>query len=491
MTTVLARRFLAEFARRPVNLILLVVVPVVFVALSAGVWAKFGQMVGTAIDPTSLVAATGGWAAAFLAGMAGYFHVSGARDADRRLATAGAPTSRIVAARMMSGLVLAAVGVAASLAALAVRTGIGDTPRTIAATAMFAAIYLAIGAVVGVLVRDEVNGAVVILFIWMVDVFLGPGMAGGDHLATRFLPTHFVTMLMTGAVPDHAGPLGNAGAALAWTGAALLTSLAVYAAGTRPGNRPEQPWWTGAAGRLAAGLRYGWREYRRNIVLWALLVVAPAYLIALSFAVTPVKPAPLTLGDTTTVVSRENLHGLIMIPITVALLAGTAGVFVVLGSAEADRRLVLAGFRPREVLGARLGVLTGAATLTTAASLIPVAAYYQPASWALVTGASLLTALTYAMIGVLVGPIVGRLGGFFVMFLLAFIDPGLGQDYLLGDPPSWATYLPAHGPVQALLHGGFTGTTDSHGLLLGLAWLTGITLAAVVVFHRTARPQHT
>ncbi|WP_236581693.1 MULTISPECIES: hypothetical protein [Rhodococcus] len=41
---------------------------------------------------------------------------------------------------------------------MAARTGIGDLGRAIAGTLMFAVIYLAIGALVGAVVRNPVNG---------------------------------------------------------------------------------------------------------------------------------------------------------------------------------------------------------------------------------------------------------------------------------------------------------------------------------------------
>ena len=43
----------------------------------------------------------------------------------------------------------------------------------IVGTLMFALIYLAIGALVGAAVSNPVNGAVVILLIWLIDVSSG------------------------------------------------------------------------------------------------------------------------------------------------------------------------------------------------------------------------------------------------------------------------------------------------------------------------------
>lgn len=163
MTTVLAWRNLVEYARRPLNLILLAVVPVVFVSLSAGVIADFARILGGEAGVGQLEVTTAGWAAAFLAGVAAFFHVNGSRSADRRLASADGSSVRVVTVRLGSSLLLAAVATAGALLALALRTDIVDVPRAVGATGMFAIIYLGIGASVGALVRSEINGSLVIV----------------------------------------------------------------------------------------------------------------------------------------------------------------------------------------------------------------------------------------------------------------------------------------------------------------------------------------
>jgi len=328
MTATLAGRYLAEYGRRPVNLALLIVVPLVFVVLSAGVVADFAKLLGATGGGAALEATTAGWAAAFLAGMAGFFHVGSSRAADRRLALTGMSTWRIVAARLASGLALALAAAASALVALALRTGIADVPRTLAATTMFALVYLGIGVAVGAVVRDEVNGSLVVLSVWMIDVFLGPSMVGGDALITRVFPTHFVSLVMTDASTGHAGPLGNGGAAVAWTVGALGLAAAIFAATSRPTRTRARTGQVGPLGRVGAGLRYGFREYRRNVVLWVLLIAMPGAFITLSFAITPDSPARVTSGATSRIVSMIDLHGATMVPITVGFLAGLAGLFV-------------------------------------------------------------------------------------------------------------------------------------------------------------------
>lgn len=495
MTGVLTWRYLTEYARRPLNLVLLVVVPVVFVAMSAGALADFARILGGEAGLGQLEAATAGWAAAFLAGVAGFFHVTGSRGADRRLAAAGSGTGRVVTARVTSSLLLATMAAAGALIALAVRTDVTDMGRAIASTAMFAIIYLGIGIAVGSWVRSEVNGSLVIIFVWMFDVFLGPAMGQTDTLVTRFFPSHFPTLVMLDAATTHAGALGDLGASVAWTLGAVAIAVASLFISTRPVRNSHGTRAIGGLARTLTGLRYAWKEYRRNVALWVLLVGLPLFFITLSIAVTPDDPAPVELvenGQTAiSILSMTDVHGAVMVAITVAFLAGLAGLFVLLGSAEGDRRLVLAGFKPREVLASRLGVITLAAALVSAVSLAVTAFSFEPAVWLTFAGATLVVAVTYALIGVVVGPVVGRLGGLYLMFLLPFLDVGLAQNVMFdAAPPRWATWMPAHGAVRVLIDGAFTPAFDEFGgLTLALTWLIGLTAAATVIFHRTSAPR--
>lgn len=57
-------------------------------------------------------------------------------------------------------------------------------------------------------------------------------------------------------------------------------------------------------------------------------------------------------------------------------------------------------------------------------------------------------------------------------------------------PPSWARFAPGYGAVRVLVDGAFTADFDeTRGLLLALAWFAAITVAALLVFHRLARPR--
>ena len=93
------------------------------------------------------------------------------------------------------------------------------------------------------------------------------------------------------------------------------------------------------------------------------------------------------------------------------------------------------------------------------------------------------------MIGVLVGPLTGRLGGLYLILLLAFIDVGLGQNIMVpAGPPAWGAFLPARGASRVMIDGAFTYRFDEFGyLFLGLAWLAAFSVATLSVYQRRTR----
>ncbi|MFF4567336.1 ABC transporter permease [Streptomyces sp. NPDC001435] len=486
------RRFLAEAARTPVNLLVLVLVPVVFVVVAARPLADAAELLGGTGGP-AVQSATAGWAAGFIAAIAMYFQVRAARAADRRLVLAGLTTHRLVAARMATGLVLALLATAAALLALQLRTGLGDAPgRVLAGTLMYALIYLAIGALIGATVTSPVNGTVLVLFVWILDVFFGPVMGAADRAATRVLPTHFVTLWMVDLPSGHGGRIGDLGWALIWAAAATAVSWMVITTTSRVARprRHARPGSTTA--QLAAGVRTGLREAGRNRVLWMLLIAVPVLFILLTVATTPEESTSLTVREGgRTLLQRAwlpDIHGGTMAPIAIASLATLAGLFTVLDARAGDQRLSLAGFRPAALLASRMTVVVLGALLATAASLAVTATVFDARQWGLYITANVLIALTYGLVGVLLGPLFGRVGGVLIAFLVPFIDLGIEQSPMLRPaPPGWAHALPGYGATRVLIDAALTPTFDETGpLLFALAWLTGLTLAAAILFRRTA-----
>ncbi len=504
MTPRLTIAWLREYVRRPLNVALLILVPVVFVLLSAGALANFADVLAGGTNRDSVELATAGWAASILAGVGAFFHVAGSRHADRRLASTGMRLADVVGSRVLSSAILGLLAVVASVVALWLRVDVVDPTRVIVATLLSAAIYVGIGITVGAFVRSEFNGSLAIVFAWMFDVFFGPAM-GGTAPVLRVFPLHYPTLILTDATSTQSGIFGNIGLSIVWAIGSLVVGVVALAFTTAPRRRaarrsvpvaaavettPEVPSRSPGWVRRVAALRAAGIELRRMPAMWLLVVGLPVAFISASIAVTPNTPTMVSLREGgRTVISAiplSSVHGAIMVPITVGFLASLAGLFVVLDSAEADRRLSLTSLRAGEILSARMVVVAGAALLATAVSLGVTAVDFTPQQWGGFVLANVLVALTYGAIGVLVGPIFGRLGGLYLLLVLPFIDIGVAQNPMFdAAPPAWGRYLPSHGAVRVLIDAAFTPSFDETGaVVLAVAWLVGLVGLAAVAFHR-------
>jgi hypothetical protein len=492
-TLLFVRGFLADYVRNPVNLLLLAVVPVVFVFVVAGAMADAAKLLDGPGGP-AVQTATAGWVAGFLIAIGMYFSTAATRSVDRRVVIAGMRPARLVAARLGTGFILALLAVAVAVTALAVRNGIDAPARVLSGTVMFAVIYLAIGTLVGALVPNPVNGTVVVLFVWILDVFFGPAMGARDLVATRWLPTHFVTLWMVDLPSGHGGRVGDLGWAMVWTGAAVVGAWALTSVRLRQAH-PRRHLRAGSVlVQLAAASRAAWRDSRRNPALWALFVVVPVVFILTADAVTPDDPIVLTVTEygsrSARVFNMADVHGATMAPIAVASLATLIGLFTVLDSRNGDRRAAIAGLRPGALLAARLGLLSITALLATAASLAVTALVFDATRWPIYAAANVLIAFTYALIGALLAPVFGRVGGVFIAFLLPFLDVGVMQSPMLNpEPTRLAQLLPGYGGSRILLDGALTDHFDeTRPLLVGLIWLIALLIAVAVVYHRTTTP---
>jgi hypothetical protein len=492
-TQVYVRRFLSDYARNPVNLLLLVVVPTVFVVVVAGSMANAAKLLGGVGGP-AVETASAGWAAAFLAGIAMYFQTAATRDVDRRLVIAGLSARRLVLARLSTGLTLAVLASTAALLALAGRTGIDHPVRVVVGTLMFAIIYVAVGALVGSFASNPVNGTVIVLFVWILDVFFGPAMGAADRIATRGLPTHFVTLWMVDLPSGHGGELGDLGWGISWTLAAVLVAWTLVARRTAVAHPRRRRAANPRQLQQAAALRAAWRDARRNPVQWVLFVVVPVVFILTAEAVTPDKPITLTLREHgrsfPQTFGMPAVHGATMAPIAIASLAALVGLFGLLDSRAGDRRAALAGLTPRALFTARVGVLALMTLAATAVSLATTALVFDARRWPTYAAANLLIGGTYALIGALLAIPFGRVGGVFIAFLLPFLDVGIVQSPMLHSAPTTVSrFLPGYGGSRVLLDGALTrGFDETVPLLIGAGWLAALLALVGLVYARTTRP---
>lgn len=482
----LSKTWLVDYARRPLNVALVILVPVVLVSLTAGTLAEFARLLGGSAG-TGSEAVTAVWAAAVLSGVAGFFQVSGSRTPDRRLAAARGRASGVVASRVFSTLAISALAIVGALLALRLRFDAAWTPHVVAATVVAALTYAGLGVLVGALVRSEFNGSLIMVFLWIFDVFFGPAM-GIEATVTRILPLHFPTRIATDGL---SGSPNAVQFSVMWAALALAAAGFALAATTRQ-NRLSGPRSVGVGARLWAGLAAAFRELRRMPSLWVLVAGLPVLFISASIAITPADPTPVKLTEgsrvLTELIPMSEVHGAIMVPITVAILAALAGLFVVLDAAEADRRLSLTRFTSGEILTVRMAAVLVASMVATAVSIAVTAVSFSPRGWLMFIVANLMVAVTYALIGAIVGPLLGRLGGLYVLLILPFLDLGVAQNPMFdAAPPGWAVLLPGFGAVRVMNDAAFTASFDDwFGLWLALAWLAAIGVVAWFAFRKVA-----
>ena len=216
-----ARLFVREQLRSPMTLVLFLALPVVFVTAAAAVLGPFAKALGGSASGHAATALGAGWAAAFLAGALGFFQTVSSREADQRLALAGLGAAHTAVARLASAFSLALTVSATSLLALWADQGTTHPAHTALAILAFASIYLAIGIAVGTVVHDALAGSLAVVFIFILDVFSGPGMAKSAHgLSAVLSPSRKAAELLLSAGAGQNSSTGD------WIAVAISTAVA-------------------------------------------------------------------------------------------------------------------------------------------------------------------------------------------------------------------------------------------------------------------------
>jgi ABC-2 type transport system permease protein len=227
----------------------------------------------------------------------------------------------------------------------------------------------------------------------------------------------------------------------------------------------------------------GIREYRRTPVLLALLIAIPVYVIGVFQVVIPETELKLQLASGTTITATAgNLIGILMTPAAGALIGGITGLFVMQMTRGTDERLVVSGYRPHQVVLARLGLLGVVGILVTVVSTTTLfLTGFVPESVGWFVLATLLATLIYGLIGILVGSVLDTLAGVYLLLFAPMIDLFLFQNPLATETSTLSTYLPGHFPMRLAMDAAFTESIDVEVVvwsLVVLAVLSGVTIAA-------------
>jgi hypothetical protein len=176
----MTRVFAREQLRAPFTLALLVVIPALFVVSAAGALSDFASALGGSLAGDAAVGLSAGWAAALISGALGFFQAASSRGADRRLALAELGPARVALSRIVASVGVAFIAATAAFIALLLRVDVAHPLHAAVAVLAFALLYLAIGVLVGSLIAAPLEGSLLVVFIFLLDAFAGPGMSGGS-----------------------------------------------------------------------------------------------------------------------------------------------------------------------------------------------------------------------------------------------------------------------------------------------------------------------
>jgi hypothetical protein len=218
--------------RRPLVLILLVVVPLWVVTWSVAITQPTPRQIdlpGGAVVTTTMKALHGpgmaGMMAAFVAALVGVFVMQSALQGDRRLVVAGFRPGETVLARLVVLAAATFIAVLVSAAAMAISFTPGSWPSAVAALALVALIYAAIGALAGALL-DKLAATYLILFLVMTDsIVQSPMFHAKPGRLAWLLPGYGPDRLLyAGSFSNSFHAVGELLISLGWT-AALATGV--------------------------------------------------------------------------------------------------------------------------------------------------------------------------------------------------------------------------------------------------------------------------
>lgn len=180
-----------QYVRQPVNLFLLAILPPLFIVAMGSAIGTFSDVLGGNLNERAGTGLAGVWAASLLAGAATFFILRTSVRTDGRLIVAGLRPSSLGLAHVATALALAIITTSVSVAVLIVSQDVSKPTELFGAILLAALIYAAIGAGLAWFIEDDMAGSFVIIFVFMLDAFVGGPLAGAGGWFVGLYPIHF------------------------------------------------------------------------------------------------------------------------------------------------------------------------------------------------------------------------------------------------------------------------------------------------------------
>jgi hypothetical protein len=246
---------------------------------------------------------------------------------------------------------------------------------------------------------------------------------------------------------------------------------------------------------VATGALMTVRELLRNRVVLIMLFVIPSVFYTLVALTTPDRPIAFKLAsvseDTFVSVSQKS-ESLVFIGLAaVGFLTSFVAMTLIRRDVDVNRRLVVCGYRPSELVVSKLAVLVGVILVVALFVSTALLVFFRPDHFALTAVGLILVGWVYGAYGLLVGALFRReLEAVLFIALLANIDAGWLQNpiyYADAQNTEIIRALPAYFPSQVSMVAAFSDHPVTIPVLASIGYGLGLLVLALIV-HRWRMP---
>jgi ABC-2 type transport system permease protein len=248
---------------------------------------------------------------------------------------------------------------------------------------------------------------------------------------------------------------------------------------------------TMATRRYLTAARYALLAQARNRLALGLLIAFVPLWYAIGYAIATDDAIDFRFRATGVFLHVNSRH-LILITqglTAITLIVGFMLFVAVRKNTAFDHRLVLCGYPQVTLILAKLTVLVVVALLVASYASVVLLCFWRPDHLPLVWLGFFGAALTYGGLGLLLGVLVrSELEGFFVIIMVSLIDTEIQNP--LGNPvanTNVVAALPAHGPMQIAVAGGFTHEIPWRYILLPIGWVALLVILGLAIFTARTR----
>ena len=247
---------------------------------------------------------------------------------------------------------------------------------------------------------------------------------------------------------------------------------------------------------VATGALMTVRELMRNRLVLIMLFLIPSIfytLVALTTSDRPIAFKLASVSEDTFVSVSQKSESLIFIGVAaVGFLTSFVAMNLIRRDVEVNRRLVICGYRPSELIVSKLTVLMGVILVVALFVSLSLLLFFRPDRFALTAVGLMLAGWVYGAYGLLVGAIFRReLEAILFIVLLANIDAGWLQNpiyYADAQNTEIIRALPAYFPSQISMVAAFSDHSVTVPIAASVGYGLGLLFLALIV-HRWRMPR--